>query len=96
MQYPKSLSGLACVLALLVSGSVLAEEETQPGTLLKPAKERGAVPQSSPETMASGTTSQRAYSVCLADWDAATHMTKQEWRKACERSVKDYPDAFRQ
>ena len=31
----------------------------------------------------------------LADWDAATHMTKLEWRKACERSVKDYPDAFR-
>jgi hypothetical protein len=22
---------------------------------------------------------------CLGDWDRATHMTKQEWRKTCER-----------
>ena len=22
---------------------------------------------------------------CLADWDAATHMTRKEWRTTCER-----------
>jgi len=25
----------------------------------------------------------------------ATHMTKQEWRAACRRALKDYPGAFR-
>ena len=32
---------------------------------------------------------------CLEDWDAQTHMSKREWRAACERSVRDYPNAFR-
>jgi hypothetical protein len=26
---------------------------------------------------------------CLDDWDAATHMTKQEWRTTCERVVRE-------
>ena len=25
---------------------------------------------------------------CMRDWDAATHMTKQEWARTCERVVK--------
>jgi hypothetical protein len=24
---------------------------------------------------------------CMASWDAATHMTKQEWRAACIRTI---------
>jgi hypothetical protein len=32
--------------------------------------------------------------MCLETWDAQTHMTKREWRVACARSVRDYPDAF--
>src|SRR5215510_16265255 len=29
---------------------------------------------------------------CMGFWDAATHMTKVEWRAACKRSMKEYPD----
>jgi hypothetical protein len=25
-------------------------------------------------------------------WDAATHMSKVEWRAACKRSMKEFPD----
>jgi len=35
------------------------------------------------------------YSRCISDWDAATHMTKQEWRPACRRALRDYPGSFR-
>ena len=95
MEYPEGLPGLACALVFLMSGSVLAEEVTQPRTVLRPAKERGATPRSSSETAATEPTIQWAVSICIADWDAATHMTRQEWRRACERSAKDYPDVFR-
>jgi len=39
-------------------------------------------------------TAQRKLSLCIDTWDRETHMSKQEWRAACRRSVKDYPDAF--
>jgi hypothetical protein len=26
---------------------------------------------------------------CMNDWDAATHMTKQEWARTCQRVVED-------
>jgi hypothetical protein len=26
---------------------------------------------------------------CMQDWDAATHMTKQEWARTCRRVVRD-------
>jgi hypothetical protein len=29
---------------------------------------------------------------CMGFWDAATHMTKVEWRAACRRSMKEFPD----
>jgi len=35
------------------------------------------------------------YSRCISDWDAATHMTKHEWRAACRRALRDYPGSFR-
>lgn len=28
---------------------------------------------------------------CMRVWDAGTHMTKQEWRVTCERSLKSSP-----
>jgi hypothetical protein len=37
---------------------------------------------------------ERKLSLCVESWDATTHMSKQEWRIACLRSIKDYPDAF--
>jgi hypothetical protein len=95
MQYPTCLGVVACALVFLTSTSVPAEEVTQQRTVLRPVKERGATPRSGSEYAATDTSYQGALSLCLADWDAATHMTKLEWRRACERSVKDYPDAFR-
>jgi hypothetical protein len=37
---------------------------------------------------------ERKLSLCVESWDATTHMSKQEWRTARLRSIKDYPDAF--
>jgi len=42
-----------------------------------------------------GMTRQGKFDRCMESWDAATHMSKKEWRKACERSVKDYPGPSR-
>jgi len=64
--------------------------------VLKPAKERGAPPEASREAaLDAGKTNERKVSLCIESWDAQTHMTKREWRTACRRSVKDYPDSFR-
>jgi hypothetical protein len=100
VRYRKSLGAACALVALLVlpiASSVAAEVAAQPRTVLKPAKDRGTTPRGNAETAANETASQsqRALSLCMADWDAATHMTKQEWRRACERSVKYDPDAFR-
>jgi len=51
------------------------------------------------QTVKEGTTApelskERKLSLCVESWDAATHMSKQEWQIACQRSIKDYPDAF--
>jgi hypothetical protein len=29
---------------------------------------------------------------CMGFWDAATHMSKVEWRAACKRSMAEFPD----
>jgi hypothetical protein len=29
------------------------------------------------------------YEQCMKDWDAATHMTKQEWQRTCKRMVEN-------
>ena len=31
---------------------------------------------------------------CLETWDRATHMSKQEWKETCKRTVKEYPEIF--
>ena len=35
-----------------------------------------------------------AMAICLASWDAGTHMSKGEWKAACKRSVKEFPSVF--
>jgi hypothetical protein len=32
------------------------------------------------------------YAQCLLDWDAGTHMTKQEWSSSCRRLAQDRHD----
>jgi hypothetical protein len=56
----------------------------------------------SPGSTSSGSNSQSAPSKpggggksladCMGFWDAATHMSKGEWRAACKRSMKEFPD----
>jgi hypothetical protein len=38
---------------------------------------------------------QQRMRLCLDSWDTQTHMSRSEWRVACERTVKNYPDAYR-
>jgi len=82
------------------AGKSAEQEPTRPHVKLKPARERGeqgSNPQDNP-TMAltpGDGDDNKDYSRCISDWDAATHMTKQEWRAACRRALKDYPGAFR-
>ena len=82
------------------AGKSAEQEPTRPHVKLKPTRERGmqgSNPQDNP-TMAltpGDGDDDKDYSRCISDWDAATHMTKQEWRAACRRALKDYPGAFR-
>jgi hypothetical protein len=32
------------------------------------------------------------FAQCLLDWDAGTHMTKQEWSRTCQRVVRERGD----
>ena len=32
---------------------------------------------------------ERAFTQCMADWDASTHMTKGDWNRVCRRVVGD-------
>ena len=34
----------------------------------------------------------KALADCMGFWDAATHMSKVEWRAACKRSMQEFPD----
>ena len=84
----------ASVPALLAaSAPASAEGDSSSQPILRPAKERGN-PVTSDNLVSGSMTRQKRLSLCLESWDAQTHMSKREWRGACERSVKDYPDAF--
>jgi hypothetical protein len=84
----------AAVPALLcVSTAACAEGDSSSQPILRPAKERGN-PVASDNLVSGAMTKQKGLSLCLDSWDAQTHMSRREWRGACERSVKDYPDAF--
>ena len=94
MRISRLFTGAVVVAAVCFLSAVSLAAAAQAEPILKPAKERGAKTQE-PETVASaGMTQQRKLSLCIDSWDAETHMSKQEWRAACQRSVRDYPDAF--
>lgn len=63
------------------------------------SKEKVASPEARADPAASGPgagmTKQQRLALCIETWDAQTHMSRREWRVACERGVKNYPDAFR-
>jgi hypothetical protein len=98
MQFPKLLKGpvvaFACI--SLTSSLVTSQTATPSQPVLKKAKERGSTPSTatdSKEAPTSGdmTKQQKDFKDCLDTWDKGTHMTKNEWRRTCERTIKDYP-----
>jgi hypothetical protein len=66
-----------------------------PGPVLKPAKERGMGTETGVTPTSGSLSKQQRMRLCLDSWDTQTHMSRSEWRVACERTVKNYPDAYR-
>ena len=86
-------------LALLGASCAADAQTEQQAAPMKSPKERAgmaavATADKAAEKPEEGATKQKKLSMCLETWDAQTHMTKREWRVACARSVRDYPDAF--
>jgi hypothetical protein len=107
MQFPKLLMGPVVAFAcIFLTTSPAPSQTTSPAPsqtatpsppVLKKAKERGATPSTatnSKEAPTSGdmTKKQRDFQDCLKNWDKGTHMTKLEWRRTCERTVREYPE----
>ena len=96
MRVSRLLLGPVVIAAVLHSSavSVAAQSASQSEPTLKPIKERAGKTQAPEAVVNAGMTKQQRLSLCLGSWDAETHMSKQEWRVACQRTVRDYPDAF--
>ena len=95
MRYPKYLAMLFCSLTLM--GAPAFAQKTPPRVVLKPAKERhqqSSGTYDSTMALTPGAGEDTDFARCVSDWDAATHMTKREWRSACRRALKDYPGSF--
>jgi hypothetical protein len=82
--------------SLLGASAMAFAQSAEPTGSAKRVKDRPATAaQATADKPAeTGVTTQKKLSLCLETWDAQTHMTKKEWRIACARSVRDYPDAF--
>jgi len=95
MPFSRLLSAAVVASALLSlpgSAPAFAQGASPAQPVLRSAKERG-----NPlveHSLVGGLTKEKRLSLCIESWDAQTHMSKREWRAACERSVKDYPTAF--
>ena len=99
VQFLKFLIGpvvaFACVSLTSPPASSQTAAPSQP--VPKGWKDRGSIsstPTNSTEAAASGgmTKKQRDFKDCMETWDKGTHMTKKEWRRTCERTVRDYPE----
>ncbi len=93
MPFSRLLSAAVVASALLAgSAPALAQGASPAQPALRPAKERGNP--LAADNLVGGMTREKRLSLCIESWDAQTHMSKREWRAACERSVRDYPTAF--
>jgi hypothetical protein len=62
--------------------------ETLPPASITPPTAPAAKPDASAKPDAKKTESSADYlAQCLRDWDAATHMTRQQWARTCRRVV---------
>jgi hypothetical protein len=62
---------------------------SSPNLALSPATSPSSPSESAPSSPGGGGKSLKD---CMGFWDAATHMTKPEWRAACKRSMAEFPD----
>ena len=85
----------ASALYFQAAGPACAQTADKPA--LRVTKERSGAPQADAAgTMgSSGRTKEQRVTICLDTWDAQTHMTRREWRIACERSVEVEPGVLR-
>ena len=91
-----AMSLTVSTLLLQATGSAWAQGATADRPVLRSAKERGATPQvDATETTVGGLSREQRITICLDTWDAQTHMTRREWRTACERSVRVEPGIYR-
>ena len=63
---------------------------SSPNLALSPGTSSGSASpsKSAPSKMGGGG---KTLADCMGFWDAATHMSKVEWRAACKRSMKEFP-----
>src|SRR5262245_58090601 len=83
------LSG-CLVLALASTASSQSEtplDETLPPSLIIPPTAPAKAEAVKPEAAKKPDASVDPLAQCLRDWDAATHMTRQEWARTCRRVV---------
>ena len=95
MPFSRLLSAAVVASALLslpASAPAFAQGASPAQPVLRSAKGRGNP--LAEDNLVGGLTKEKRFSLCIESWDAQTHMSKREWRAACERSVKDYPTAF--
>ena len=85
---PIALSAAAVGIPVLFFGPIHAAEPDKSSITLAQAK----ATQTSSKTGNHETKSPMAR--CLETWDRATHMSKQEWKETCKRTVKEYPEIF--
>lgn len=62
---------------------------SSPNLALSPATSPSSPSETAPSSPGGGGKSLKD---CMGFWDAATHMTKPEWRAACKRSMAEFPD----
>jgi hypothetical protein len=98
VQFSKLLTGAVVAFACvsLTSSPVPSQTATQSKPVLKSAKDRGSPPSTATESTGAeasgGRTKEREFKDCMETWDKGTHMTKQEWRRTCERTIREYPE----
>jgi hypothetical protein len=93
MPLARLLSAAVAAVCIFAAGPASAQPAPESGVTLKPARERGAPPETVP-VQSESTANAQKLSLCIESWDAETHMSKEEWRAACQRSVRAQPEAF--
>jgi hypothetical protein len=91
VQFSKFLVGPVVAFACVSLTSPPAASQTAAPS--QPILKGWATPTNPTEAAAGGgRTKERDFQDCLDTWDKGTHMTKLEWRRSCERTIREYPE----